>query len=126
MKNFILKFLDHEAPKMDQEERFSSFMKNHYTKISWFLQQQVYSYSNMTLCDFFGKNLLLGFLDKKGTQNEFFKFWNKLMHWIFIIFYMKLQQIMLLQFHVKNYKNSMHQFIPKLKKLKAHKAFYIS
>ena len=25
--------------------------------------------------------------------------------------------IMLLQFHVKNYKNSMHQFIPKLKKL---------
>ena len=58
-----------------------------------------WTHSNISLktelTDFLGKNLVLSFLGQKGpkwVQNEVFKFYEKSVHGIFLIFCLKLQQ----------------------------------
>ena len=78
--------------KLAQSEVFQVSWKINAWNFSVFLHEVTTAWRlEIESNDFFGKVFYWGFLGKKGA-NEFFKFYNKPMHWIFLILCMKLQQ----------------------------------
>lgn len=85
-KTFVFKFLSLGGPKMGPVRGFSSFVKNQCMVLFRSFCMKLWQHKGLQLPQmiFCVKNLVLEFLDKKWTQNEFCEFYKKSVHWIFL------------------------------------------
>lgn len=89
-KNFVLKFFSVKGTEMDPKQGFSSFEKNQWVELFW-----LFAWSFSSTKPWKGRDRKKGkkrFLHKKGPKMSR-EFYNKFMHWLFPIFYMKLEQV---------------------------------